>query len=109
PVLLALSGNSPFWEGAESGFDSFRTEIWSRWPTAGPPGEFAAPEDYWRLVDSLVDAGVILDRGMAYWDVRPSAKYPTVEVRVADVAPTPGEAVVLAGLARALVLHCLEA
>ncbi len=109
PVLLALSANSPFWDGQDSGYSSYRTEIWSRWPTSGPPGEFRDADEYWAVVDSLVRAGVILDRGMAYWDVRPSRNYPTVEVRVADVAMTPDDAVVLAGLTRALVLHCQAA
>ncbi|HET6965520.1 MAG TPA: glutamate--cysteine ligase [Acidimicrobiales bacterium] len=108
PVLLALSANSPFWQGRDSGFASFRTEVWSRWPTWGPPGWFRDSDEYRRVVDSLVAAGVILDRGMAYWDARPSDRFPTVEVRVADVALTADDAVALAGLARALVVHVTE-
>jgi carboxylate-amine ligase len=106
PTLLAVSANSPFWEGRDTGFDSFRTEVWARWPTAGPPGHFADIGQYRDLVDRLVKAGVILDRGMAYWDVRPSETYPTLEFRIADVALSVDHAVALAGLIRGLVVQC---
>jgi carboxylate-amine ligase len=109
PYLLALSANSPFWEGRDSGYCSFRTEVWTRWPSAGPPGSFNSPADYWALLDTLVASGVILDRAMAYWDVRLSNRYPTVEVRVADVGLTVRDAVVTAGLARALVTNSVMA
>ncbi len=105
PYVLALSVNSPFWEGRDSGYGSFRTIVWSRWPSAGPPGFFGSPDEYWSLLDSLVTSGVILDRGMCYWDVRLSDRYPTVEVRVADVGLTVRDAMAIAGLARALVAH----
>ena len=108
PVLLALSANSPYWDGRDSGFASYRTEVWTRWPTAGPSGSFRDIEEYRSLVAGLVAAEVILDPAMAYWDVRPSERYPTVEVRVADVALTVDDAVLVGGLARALVLHCAE-
>lgn len=105
PVLLALAANSPFWEGGDSGFASFRTEVWARWPSAGPSGAFRDAAEYEQVLDSLVEAGAILDRGMAYWDARPSDRFPTVEIRVADVALTVDDAVALAGLARALVVQ----
>lgn len=108
PVLLALSANSPFWQGRDTGFASYRTEVWSRWPSWGPPGRFRDSAEYGRVVDSLVAAGVIVDRAMAYWDARPSDRFPTVEIRVADVALTVDGAVALAGLARALVVHAAE-
>jgi carboxylate-amine ligase len=108
PVLLALSANSPFWEGRDTGFASFRTEVWSRWPTSGPPGRFRDGAEYEQVLDSLVAAGVILDRAMAYWDARPSDRYPTVEIRIADVALTVDDAVLLGGLARGLVVHCAD-
>lgn len=103
PVLLALSANSPFWEGRDSGFASYRTEVWTSWPTSGPPARFRDAADYDRVLSALVEAGVILDSNMAYWDARPSHRYPTLEVRIADVALTVDDAVMLAGLARALV------
>lgn len=105
PTLLALSANSPFWEGQDTGFASYRTEVWARWPTAGPPGHFSDIEQYRDLLDRLVNAGVILDRGMAYWDVRPSDNYPTLEFRVCDVVLSVDHAVALAGLMRGLVVQ----
>lgn len=103
PVLLAISSNSPFWQGRDSGYASFRAQVWARWPSAGPPevfGDFAA---YRRHVDAVIATGVLLDEGMLYADVRPSRRYPTVELRVADVCQDVRDAVVVAALARALV------
>lgn len=104
PVLLALSVNSPYWEGRDSGFASYRTEVWTHWPTSGPPAHFRDAAEYDRVLDALVSSGVILDRNMAYWDARPSRRFPTIEVRIADVGLTVADAVMLAGLARALVV-----
>lgn len=109
PYLLALSANSPLYRNADSGFASWRSILWRRWPAAGPPPYFASPDEYDRAVAMLVDARVILDTGMVYWDVRPSADFPTVEVRVADVPATVDETVLLATLIRALVMTALQA
>lgn len=109
PCLLALSANSPLYRNADSGFASWRSILWRRWPAAGPPPYFASPDEYDRAVAMLVDARVILDKGMVYWDVRPSADFPTVEVRVADVPATVDETVLLATLIRALVMTALQA
>jgi carboxylate-amine ligase len=107
--LLAVSANSPFWESVDTGYASYRTEIWARWPTAGPPGEFTSRADYDALVDALLASGTIPDTGMVYFDVRPSQRYETLEVRVADVCLTVDDAVLLGGLARALVRTSAEA
>jgi carboxylate-amine ligase len=85
-VLLALSANSPFWRGRDSGFASWRTVHAQRWPVEGPPPSFADARDYERRVDALVGSGVVMDRAMLYWHARLSERYPTVEVRIADVA-----------------------
>jgi carboxylate-amine ligase len=106
PLLLALSGNSPFWEGEDTGFSSYRTEVWARWPTSGPPGYFESHEEYQLLLDQLVAAEVILDKKMAYWDVRPSEHFPTVEIRVNDVMSRVDDVVAVAGMVRALVATC---
>jgi carboxylate-amine ligase len=106
PTLLALSSNSPFWEEEDTGFASFRTEVWARWPTAGPIGAFSSEDEYDELVRQLIDAGVMLDEAMAYWDVRPSKRFPTLEIRTADVMADVETAVTLAALARALVERC---
>ncbi|HAG58856.1 MAG TPA: carboxylate--amine ligase [Arthrobacter bacterium] len=103
PVLTALSANSPFWNGADSGYASYRTQAWSRWPTAGPPEILGSAASYRALIRGLLDSGVPLDEGMMYFDVRLSRKHPTIEVRVADVCLEAADTVVLAGLVRALV------
>jgi carboxylate-amine ligase len=107
--LLALSANSPFWESVDTGYASYRTELWARWPTAGPPGEFASRAEYDALVDALLASGTIRDAGMVYFDVRPSQRFETLEVRVADVGLTVDHAVLLGGLVRALVRTAAEA
>ena len=103
PVLLALSANSPFWQGEDSGYASFRSAIWGLWPTAGPSGPFTDAAGYDAAVTDLVRSGAALDEGMVYFDARLSAKYPTVEVRVADVCTDVDDAVLIAVLCRALV------
>lgn len=103
PVLLALSGNSPFWYGRETGFSSFRYQAWVRWPTSGPGEVFGSVEAHDRHVETLLRSGVPLDLGMLYFDARLSARYPTVEVRITDVCLDAEHAGVMAALARALV------
>ena len=102
PVLLAMSANSPFWHGDDSGYESFRSQIWGRWPTAGPTAPFGDADTYRRTVAGLVGSGTILDDGMVYFDARLSAHYPTVEVRVADVCLDPEDAVLIGALVRGL-------
>lgn len=109
PSLLALSANSALYRNADSGYASWRSVLWRRWPVAGPPPFFPTPDDYDRTVTMLIDSGVILDRKMIYWDVRPSENFPTVEVRVADVPATVAETVLLATLIRAAVMTALAA
>ena len=101
--LLALSANSPYWMGVDSGYSSFRSQVWARWPTAGPTRQFGTPEVYHAAVDGLVGTGTILDQGMVYFDARLSASYPTVEIRVADVCLSADTTTLLAALARGLV------
>lgn len=103
PVLLALSTNSPFWQGQDSGYLSYRSQVWGRFPTAGPTGVFGSVERYDETVRALVASGTVLDEAMVYFDARLSRSYPTVEVRVADVCLQPQDALLLAALSRALV------
>lgn len=103
PVLLAVSANSPFWHGADSGYQSYRSQAMTRWPTNGPTEIFGSSQAYLDHLRLLVDTGVPLDEGMAYFDARPSRHYPTLEVRVADVCLDPRDTVLIAALARALV------
>lgn len=106
--LLALASNSPFWLGVDTGYTSFRTEIWRRWPMAGTPQVFASRREYDELVEVLVATGSVSDATKIYWDVRPSARFETLEFRVTDVCLTIDEAVMIAGLARALAQTCYE-
>lgn len=103
PALLALSASSPYWLGTDSGYASYRTLLWRRWPTTGSLGEFASAADYDQTVADLVRSGVITDPGMIYFDVRPSAHLPTLELRVCDSCPSLQDVVLLVGLFRALV------
>ncbi|MGA4837415.1 glutamate--cysteine ligase 2 [Streptomyces sp. G45] len=102
-VLVALSSNSPFWQGKDSQYASYRSRVWGRWPMAGPTELFGSAERYQRQVDDMVSSGVLHDRGMVYFDARLSHRYPTVEIRVADVCLDAGTTVAIAALARALV------
>ncbi|AHC23320.1 MULTISPECIES: glutamate--cysteine ligase [Mycobacteriaceae] len=108
PLLLALTANSAIYRNADSGHASWRHILWSRWPSAGPTPYFASADDYDGAVQMMVDSGAMLDAGMVYWDVRPSANFPTVEVRVADVPATVAETVLHAALIRAAVMTALD-
>src|SRR3954464_160216 len=103
PVLLALSASSPFWNGQDTGYASIRTIIWQRWPSAGSPGRLSSAAEYDQLVADLIGSGVIADAKMAYFDVRPSSHAPTLELRVCDACPLVDDAVLIAGLFRAMV------
>jgi carboxylate-amine ligase len=109
PVLLALSANSPFYGGSDSGYASYRTVLWGRWPTAGPTGSFGDRAEYDALRRDLIATGAARDDGMIYFDARLSVDYPTVEIRVCDVCVEVGDAVLIAALARGLVTAALQA
>jgi carboxylate-amine ligase len=105
--LLAVSANSPFWAGADTGYASYRSQIWRRWPATSTAIPFGSAAEYDATADGLVSIGAAIDEGMLYYSARPSRKYPTVELRIADVCLTTAEAIVVAGLSRALVMRCL--
>lgn len=102
-ILVALSANSPFWNGVETGFESYRTQAWNRLPTSGPSAIFGTLPVYRRTVARLLETGVLLDEGMIYFDARLARNHPTVEVRVADVCLRAEDAALIAVLVRALV------
>ncbi|MEW2355463.1 glutamate--cysteine ligase [Spirillospora sp. NPDC029432] len=108
PALLALSANSPFDRGRDSGHASWRMVEQSRFPGSGVPPVFASAADHDRCVDRLVDCGVLADPAMSFWLARPSPHLPTVEVRAADAAATAGEAVLQAAITRGLVRTALR-
>lgn len=103
PVLLALSANSPFYEGRDTAYASWRSQVWSRWPSAGPTEPFGSVAGYRAACDMLLATGAARDEGMLYLDARLSVVHPTVEVRISDVCTDPLDAVLVAALARALV------
>ncbi len=103
PVLLALTTNSPFYGGRDTGYESWRSRIWDRWPTAGQVEPFGSAAGYSAAVEDLIASGAAMDRGMLYFDARPAVSYPTLEIRVADVCTEIDDAVAVAVLARALV------
>ncbi|WP_272497906.1 carboxylate-amine ligase [Actinomadura terrae] len=102
-ALLALSVNSPFEHGRDSGYASHRMVELVRFPGAGTPPWSASAADYDRRVEVLVESGVLVDPAMTFWLARPSPRWPTVEVRAADAAATADEAVLQAALTRGLV------
>jgi glutamate---cysteine ligase / carboxylate-amine ligase len=103
PVVQALASNSPLYQGVDTGYASWRSVQLQRWPGLGPAPHADSAEDYDRTIAALVSSGAMLDDSMVLWYARPSATFPTVEVRVGDVAPTVDDAVLIAGLVRALV------
>lgn len=108
PALLAVSANSPFSDGADTGYASWRHMQMSNWPSAGPPPHLRSLAEYDSTLATMTRAGALLDPAMAYWDVRLSPTYPTVEVRVCDVTITPQEAALIAVLVRGLVALALR-
>ncbi|MFF5029832.1 carboxylate-amine ligase [Streptomyces collinus] len=107
PVLTAMSANSPMWDGEDTGFATWRTLVFDRWQVSGIPPYFTDDADYDRRVQRLLDCGVISDTGQLYWQARLSERFPTIEVRCFDVQLRTDEAVMFAGLVRALVQRAI--
>ncbi|MEU7481687.1 glutamate--cysteine ligase [Lentzea sp. NPDC042327] len=107
PTLLALGANSPYWLDDDTGYASWRYVVWNRWPTSGAPPHFESAAQYFAAREDIVASGAALDAGMLYWDVRLSARHPTLELRVSDVAPTVEEAVLMAALVRGIAATAL--
>ncbi|MER5703846.1 glutamate--cysteine ligase [Micromonospora sp. NPDC002296] len=107
PILHAVTVNSPFSAGVDTGYASWRSVEWERWPSVAPTPYLESHEHYERLIRQLIASGVMLDEGMLYWYARLSAKYPTVELRIGDVCPSVDDAVLVAALVRALVASAM--
>ena len=98
PRLLALSCSSPFWEGRDTGLKSYRLTVFDALPRTGVPERFASYSEYERHIQILVDAGLIEDSTRIWWDLRPSAKFPTLETRIMDVCTCLDDTIALASL-----------
>ena len=103
PTLVAVSAGSPYWQGLDTGYASYRSQIWRRWPSAGATEVFGSAEAYHGALRRMLDTGSVLDEGMVYLDARLARSYPTIEIRVADVCADRDTAVLVAGLVRGLV------
>jgi carboxylate-amine ligase len=103
PHLLALSTSSPFWGGRNTGLKSYRLSVFDGMPRTGLPDRFESWGEYRRHVDILTSAGLIEDATKLWWDIRPSDRYATLEMRIADVCTSLDDAVAVASLYRCLL------
>lgn len=107
PHMLALSASSPFWDGQNMGMHAYRLSVFDGMPRTGMPEVIASWASYTDLIDTLIDAGVIDDSSKVWWDIRPSAKFPTLEMRVCDVCTRIEDAVCIAAIYQCLTRHIL--
>ncbi|WP_082772551.1 glutamate--cysteine ligase [Actinoplanes sp. TFC3] len=107
PIFQAACTNSPLFAGHDTGYSSWRSVMWERWPTVGPAPYLQSLDQYHTLVSDLIASGAMLDDGMLYWYARLSAAYPTIELRMGDVCPSLDDTILMAALARALVATLL--
>lgn len=103
PHLLALSTSSPFWQGQDMGMMSSRLTVFDGMPRTGVPDRFESHADYERLIKHMVAAGGLEDASKIWWDVRPSARYPTLEMRITDVCTRVHDALTIAALYQSLL------
>lgn len=108
PLLLALSCSSPFWDGADSGFMSFRQTLCDEWPRMGIPPLFSDQNDYNAHIGLLTRTGIIQRPNECWWSVRPCARFPTLELRMTDACPCLADTLTLTSLFRLLVAYALE-
>ena len=102
PHLLALSTSSPFWGGERTGLRSYRLAVFNELPRTGLPPTFADAGEYHRTIDALVKAGEIEDATKLWWDIRPSARFPTLEMRITDLCTRIDDAITIAALYRCI-------
>ena len=106
PHLLALSTSSPYWQGLDTGLNSYRLSVWDEMPRTGLPNLFDSYAEYERHVNVLVNAGLIEDATKIWWDIRPSSRFPTLEMRICDVCTDINDAVAIAAI-YVSILHML--
>lgn len=105
PHMLALSASSPFWQGEDTGLASYRLTIFDNLPRTGLPPRFTSWSEFQRTVDALVDLGQIEDASKIWWDLRPSARFPTIESRICDVSPRLETTLSLAAMIQSLTRY----
>lgn len=98
PHLLALSTSSPFWKGNDTGLKSYRIAVWDELPRTGLPEAFDSFAEYRRHVEVLINAGIIEDGTKIWWDIRPSQKFPTLEMRICDICTRLEDTICIAAL-----------
>jgi glutamate---cysteine ligase / carboxylate-amine ligase len=103
PHILALSVNSPFWEGRNTGIKSYRSVIWGRMPRSGIPDSFHSWDEYRAFVDMLIATHSIDEPKKIWWDIRPHPIFKTLEFRVCDMPTRVDETIALAALFQAVV------
>ncbi len=108
PHLLALSTSSPFWGGQDTGLNSYRLTIFDNLPRTGLPPDFISHGEYRRSVDMIIDAGLIEDTTKIWWDIRPSARFPTLEARICDVMPFMEHTLTIAALVQSITRMLVE-
>jgi glutamate---cysteine ligase / carboxylate-amine ligase len=111
PHLLALSSSSPFWQGQPTGLKAYRPTIFGNLPRSGLPEYFASAEEWRHMLHLLERTGLCDDATKIWWDIRPSAKYPTLEMRVCDICTRLDDAITIAALWQAILgaLYLLRA
>jgi carboxylate-amine ligase len=108
PLLLALSANSPYWQGMDTGYESTRVKIFESFPRAGMPPAFPDYESFEAYVDLMVEAGAMEDYTYCWWDVRPHPEIGTIELRIPDTQTSLRPAVALTAMTQCLVARSLE-
>jgi carboxylate-amine ligase len=103
PHLLCLTASSPFWQGRDTGLKSYRLAVFDSLPRTGLPDPIASWGEYQRMIEQMTSAGLVQDGTKIWWDIRPSARYPTVELRICDVCPRLEDALAVASLYRCIV------
>ncbi|HEX8416862.1 MAG TPA: carboxylate-amine ligase [Methylobacterium sp.] len=103
PLLFALSASSPFWQGKPTGLTAYRLSAFGELPRTGLPELFASEADYQRYLRIMTNAGSIQDASYLWWSLRPSIKFPTLELRIADSCTRLEDALTIAALFRCLV------
>jgi carboxylate-amine ligase len=106
PHLLALSTSSPYWKGEDTGLNCYRLTVFDNLPRTGLPPQFSSWSEYQRSAQIIIDSGLIEDSSKIWWDLRPSARFPTLESRICDVCPRLTDALAIAALTQS-ILHML--